>query len=410
MYKLFNSLLVPAFFLWSCSKSEATKAETSTIDSTLPAVLPTVSTVVVTSVTSNSCKSGGSISNDGGTTVTARGICYALKPNPTKSDMVALASNITATGSFVSQLSSLAPSTKYYLRAYATNKIGTAYGEEIQFTTNQVLNATFSVTPMFIVGSTAAAADVFILTDGGEANTERGVCWSTVSDPTINDHKIKQTGNGIGKFRTMITGLSEKTTYYLRGYSINRFGVSYSENVSFKTIAKGKITYTFNKAASPTAVELEAYGRLQVAIDSAVWYLTNFTSATKHVYLNYVPSVPTADANNEGWMRFGSSTGVQNIRTMLHEMNHTLGTGTSSWWSGKLSGGKFQGTNANAMLKKIDNSAVDVQLSGDAQHWWPYGLNQNAEVTSSWDYVYNCLIIEAMRKDGLTQYSGTYAP
>ncbi|MNR30625.1 hypothetical protein D3C85_1480910 [compost metagenome] len=91
-------------------------------------------------------------------------------------------------------------------------------------------------------------------------------------------------------------------------------------------------------------------------------------------------------------------------------MNHTLGTGTSTWWTGKIVGGKYQGTHVNELLKKIQNSSVDVKLSGDSQHWWPYGLNQNSEVSSSWDYVYNCLIIEAMRKDGMTAYSGAYTP
>ncbi|MNO01000.1 hypothetical protein D3C81_2210300 [compost metagenome] len=61
------------------------------------------------------------------------------------------------------------------------------------------------------------------------------------------------------------------------------------------------------------------------------------------------------------------------------------------------------------MLKLI-NSDQNAVLSGDSQHWWPYGLNQNSEVSSSWDYVYNCLIIEAMRKDGMTSHSGSYTP
>jgi hypothetical protein len=205
-------------------------------------------------------------------------------------------------------------------------------------------------------------------------------------------------------------GLLEKTNYHVRAYAINAKGVSYSSNVAFKTIPKGKITYTFNKAVNPTAGQLEAYARLQVAVDSAAWYLSNYTSATKHVYLNYVEGTPTADANNEGWMRFGTNPGFQNLRTMLHEMNHTLGTGTTSWWAGKIVGGKFQGQYTNELLRKIKNSTTD-QLSGDAQHWWPYGLNQNSEVTSSWDYVYNCILIEAMRKDGLpTSTSGAYIP
>lgn len=267
----------------------------------------------------------------------------------------------------------------------------------------------FTVTPMYIIGSTLASCDVEVNSDGGEAITQRGICWGVAANPTINDSK-SQNGAGLGKFRGRMNGLTERTTYHLRAYAVNASGVSYSNDITFKTIGKGHITYTFNKATNPTAEQLAAYGRMQIAIDSAIWYIENYTSASKHVWLNYDPGVPTADANNEGWMRFGANSGFQNLRTMLHEMDHTLGTGTTSWWSGKIVAGKFQGTYTNELLGKIQNIA-SVQLNGDSQHWWPYGLNQNSEVSSSWDYVYNCILIEAMRKDGLpTSTSGPYTP
>ena len=263
---------------------------------------------------------------------------------------------------------------------------------------------------MFIVGSTLAATDVDVLTDGGNAITEKGIVWGSSVNPTIANNKLKHNSVGTGKFRMMIKGLTEKTDYHVRAYAINAKGVSYSADVTFKTIAKGKVTYQFNKVNNPNADQLAAYTRLQMPLDSAVWYLNNLTSATKHLYMNYEPGTPTADANNEGWMRFGSSADFHNIRTVLHEANHSLGTGTTSWWSTKMVGGKLQAPNVSAVLKRIQNSNVDVQISGDSQHWWPYGLNQNSEVTSSWDYVYNCLIIEAMRKDGMTSHSGAFNP
>jgi hypothetical protein len=271
------------------------------------------------------------------------------------------------------------------------------------------LAATFTVKPIFIIGSTLASVDVTIAADGGSAITERGICWGTAANPTITDNKVVDGGVGIGNYRSRINGLTERTTYNVRAYTISAEGVSYSGNQSFRTIGKGNVTYTFNKASNPTAEQLAAYARLQIAIDSAVWYANNYTSAVKHVWVNYDPAVPTADANNEGWMRFGASSSYQNLRTMLHEMNHTFGTGTTSWWSGTaISGGKYQPSNANLILQQINNNTT-AQLSGDSQHWWPYGLNQNSEVSSSWDYVYNCLIIEAMRKDGLPA-AGTYNP
>lgn len=408
--KFLLGIALLCLFSNSCKKGTPAPAiqKTDTVPSV--AVVPTLTTTAAISITTISAGTGGKVTDNGGAAVTERGVCYSLTPNPTTANTNIMAGSVSGSGEFTAQLSGLSPSTKYYLRAFAINKAGTGYGNEIELITADIVNATFAFTPMFIIGSTLAATDVEVLSDGGNAITEKGICWGTTVNPTVANNKLKHNSTGLGKFRMMISALTEKTEYHVRAYAVNAKGLSYSNDITFKTIAKGKMTYTFNKATSPTADQLAAYGRLQMPVDSAIWYLNNFTSATKHVYLNYDPGVPTADANNEGWMRFGSNTGFQNIRTMLHEMNHTLGTGTSTWWAGKIVGGKYQGDHVNVLLKKIQNSNGDVKLSGDSQHWWPYGLNQNSEVGSSWDYVYNCLIIEAMRKDGMTSYSGAYAP
>jgi uncharacterized protein (TIGR02145 family) len=96
--------------------------------------LPTISTKAVSSITGTGASSGGVISNDGGKTITAKGVCWSTSPNPT----IALStktSNGTGTGSFTSNLNNLIPITQYYVRAYATNSAGTGYGEELTFTT-----------------------------------------------------------------------------------------------------------------------------------------------------------------------------------------------------------------------------------------------------------------------------------
>ncbi|WP_113654679.1 hypothetical protein [Pedobacter namyangjuensis] len=401
-------ILLATFFV-SCEKATKT-AEPITPPVVTTGTVPTVQTAEVTNVTTITAKSGGITTENGGSSITERGIVVGLVTKPTTADIKFGTTSVTGAGDFISEITGLKANTKYFLRAFATNKTGTGYGNEITFTTTAIGNASFNFTPMFIVGATVAAADIEITNDGGDAVTERGLVYGLAQNPTTADTKIKHGANGTGKYRLMLKGLLDKTGYHVRAYAVNAKGTSYSNDVTFRTIPKGKITYTFNKATNPSNSELEAYARLQIAVDSAAWYLSNFSSATKHVWLNYVDGVPTADANNEGWMRFGTNSGFQNIRTMLHEMNHTLGTGTSSWWNSKIVGGKFQGQHTNELLQKIQKSAVAVQLSGDTQHWWPYGLNQNSEVTSSWDYVYNCILIEAMRKDGLTQYSGAYIP
>lgn len=98
--------------------------------------VPAVTTTSASSVTYNSASTGGNISSDGGATVTARGVCYGTSHNPSLSGNYT--SDGTGTGSFTSSLSGLTDNTTYYVRAYATNSTGTAYGSEISFTTSPV--------------------------------------------------------------------------------------------------------------------------------------------------------------------------------------------------------------------------------------------------------------------------------
>ena len=99
---------------------------------TLP-ILPTVTTAAATAVTGTTATTGGDVTADGGAAITARGVCYGLTTNPTVAG--SKTEDGTTTGAFVSNLTGLKGLTKYYVRAYATNSVGTAYGPEISFTT-----------------------------------------------------------------------------------------------------------------------------------------------------------------------------------------------------------------------------------------------------------------------------------
>lgn len=95
--------------------------------------LPTVVTAEVTEITTNSAKSGGEVTNDGGAEVTERGICWSTNANPTLSDSHVAAG--TGTGAFTASMSGLEANTTYHVRAYATNEKGTAYGLDREFAT-----------------------------------------------------------------------------------------------------------------------------------------------------------------------------------------------------------------------------------------------------------------------------------
>jgi plastocyanin len=98
------------------------------------ASIPTLTTTAISSITSAGASSGGAISLDGGAAVTARGVCWSTSANPTIAD--AKTTNGTGTGAFVSSITGLAANTTYHVRAYATNSVGTAYGNDVSFTTS----------------------------------------------------------------------------------------------------------------------------------------------------------------------------------------------------------------------------------------------------------------------------------
>ena len=110
--------------------------------------LPNVSTVQATNISTDAATVGGNVITDNGATVIERGVCWSTTPNPTVSNNKRIIGN--GTGSFNTELTSLTEGTTYYVRAYAVNSIGTAYGNEITFTTEMIvttgeINGLFSV-------------------------------------------------------------------------------------------------------------------------------------------------------------------------------------------------------------------------------------------------------------------------
>ena len=111
-----------------------------TLTTTALLALPTLTTTAVSSITQTTSLSGGTISSDGGAAIAARGVCWSTTNNPT----IALTTKTidgTGIGAFTSNITGLSANTTYYVRAYATNSVGTAYGNEGSFTT-QAINYT----------------------------------------------------------------------------------------------------------------------------------------------------------------------------------------------------------------------------------------------------------------------------
>lgn len=101
---------------------------------------PSLSTKGVTSVTSTSATTGGEITDEGTSAVTARGVCWNTLENPTIND--SKTSDGTGVGSYTSEITGLTPGTLYHVRAYATSADGTGYGADVSFTTASLIKTT----------------------------------------------------------------------------------------------------------------------------------------------------------------------------------------------------------------------------------------------------------------------------
>ncbi len=197
--------------------------------------LPSVTTAAVTNITTSTAKSGGEVTNNGGYAVTARGVCWNTMGSPELNDHDQHTTNGNGNGVFTSNLTGLELNTTYYVRAYATNQMGTNYGEEIPFTTN---DGSISVTTNEVTNITPTTAtcggDVSVASGNTFPVTERGVCWSTSHNPTTDDDHTWD-GSGVGSFTSSITNLSVNTTYYVKAYAINQQGIFYGEEKPFTT-------------------------------------------------------------------------------------------------------------------------------------------------------------------------------
>jgi uncharacterized protein (TIGR02145 family) len=207
--------LISLFFLLaSCNKS----------------TIPSVATAPVNRIQQTNAYSGGQIANDGDSHVSKLGVCWSTSANPTISDNTT--QDTLEISVYSSHITGLTPKTLYYVRAYATNSEGTAYGNQVSFTTPDLSVPSLTTSVLKSITFSTASGGGDITNDGGIPVTARGVCWSTTINPTIADSHTSE-GDGPGQFFSTLTDLSIGMTYHVRAYATNSMGTAYGNELAF---------------------------------------------------------------------------------------------------------------------------------------------------------------------------------
>lgn len=221
VYRFLSIAIIAALFsLSSCTEEENT--------------LPTLTSTEVTNIEEDTAILKCAVDSDGGLQVTARGFCWSISADPTLENNNGFTQEGEGVGEFTNTISQLSPNTSYQVRSYGTNRLGTAYGEVQTFSTSMALPTVSTVSVSSITWNAATVAGNATSGGGGDI-TERGFCWSTAEEPTIDDEKL-QKGEGLGEFSLVVENLTPEQTYYLRAYAINAKGVTYGETISFTTL------------------------------------------------------------------------------------------------------------------------------------------------------------------------------
>jgi hypothetical protein len=345
--------------------------------------VPSVNTTSATSVTLTTASIGGNVTSDGGATITARGVCWSTSPNPTTSNTKT--TDIGTTGTYTSTLTGLTGSTLYYVRAYATNSVGTSYGSQITFTTLGL--PTISITSSAIsITTTTATSGGNITSDGGSTITARGVCWNTITNPTTANSKTTDAGT-TGTFTSTLTGLTSNTLYYVRAYATNSGGTTYGPQISFTTLGLAPTISSTSAAISITSTTATSGGNITsdggatITERGVCWSInTNPTTANSKTTDagttgTYTSTLTGLTGNTLYYVRayatnsVGTTYGPQ-ISFTTQDPN-TVVTGTGRTWQNK-----------NLGAARVATTRFDVDAFGDL-YQWGRGTDGHEKRTSS---------------------------
>jgi hypothetical protein len=233
--------------------------------------IPVVNTFNASGISTTKAISGGTVIDDGGDEVIERGVCWDIHRIPTTASNKTI--NGAGGGSFTSLISGLADNTTYYVRAYAVNREGTGYGDEVSFITHELSLANLSTKLVYFISSSTAVISGTILDNGGGSISSFGVCWSKDPLPTVTDN-IASGKLLTGNFISNIGGLTANTMYYVRAYAVSNAGTSYGNELSFITLERDGPVFN-SELTYETVVDIDGNEYKTTQIGTQVWMAEN---------------------------------------------------------------------------------------------------------------------------------------
>ncbi len=256
---------------------------------------PRVETLSATNITATGATLKGNVTSNGGATVTVRGFMYGTSASN-------LSQNVqsgSGTGNYTKALTGLSSGTTYYYKAYATNSIGTAYGDVMSFTTQTIYPPSVQTNSASNITTTGATLSGNVTSDGNATVTARGFMYGTSAN---NLSQTVQNGSGTGSFTKTLTGLSASTTYYYKAYATNTAGTAYGDVMSFTTEAS---TGTVN-----------GHAWVDLGLPSGTrWATCNVGASTPTAYGNYYAWGETTPKDEYTWSTYQHANGSENTLT-----------------------------------------------------------------------------------------------
>lgn len=207
--------------------------------------------------------------------------------------------------------------------------------------------------------------------------------------------EYKRAAHGQDEMRSSLYPLIDHRYHVPSPSSVMRFSIL-TAIVFYTTLASATLNWSIIRAANPTSDQADAYSRIDAAMRAAVTRYHRYTGANKTIRVYYAPGVPTAEANYNGDLRFGSNRSYMTERTAMHEISHTLGIGQTTAFNNRCAANNWP--SATRLLQSWDGSSARINCGGG--HIWPYGLNYDNEWSET-NANRHVQLVNAMLADGL---------